>query len=709
MAFLVAACMPPNATAAAGAASLGGVVDFERDIRPLIESRCLECHGPARPKSGLRLDTRAHALRGGDSGKPAIPNVPGGGGELLRRVTSRDPDEVMPPSKRGAGPLSDGQITLLRRWIDAGAPWPESSHLSSSRVRPAGTHWAFVAPTHRVPPDVKNSRWVRNPIDAFVLSRLEREGITPSAEADKSTLLRRLHLDLIGLPPTPEEVEVFVNDRREDAYERRVDGLLASPHFGERRGRHWLDLARYADSDGYQLDYVRPWAYVYRDWVVAAFNRDLPFDQFTIEQLAGDLLPGATASQRIATGFHRHTLLNNEDGVDKEEFRCKARVDRVATTGTAWLGLTLGCAECHSHKYDPISQREFYQMYAFFNRAEEDNFAVTPDMQACGFREATNAVKTFVHVRGDFLRHGEEVKPDVLAALNPMAAGAVNNPPTRLDLAGWLVDPVNPLTARVEANRVWQHLFGRGLVATPDDFGTRGEPPSHPELLDWMAIEFVRCGWSRKQLIRLVVMSSAYRQSSHSRAELVRRDPQNLLLARQNRFRVEAETVRDLHLAASGLLNPNIGGPTIRPPMPADLYQIGYVDRGVPWVESAGAARFRRGVYVQTQRTVQYPVAATFDTANPSESCPRREISNTPLQALTLLNNSVFFECAVALGGRMDEEGGRAQRDALARGFALCLGRPPSMAELDRLDGLFEQELRCAQAMMNLDEFLTRE
>ena len=620
-------------------------------------------------------------------------------------------------------------------------------------------HWAFKAPRRPAVPVVKNRPWVRNPIDAFVLARLEREKITPSPEADRATLLRRLSLDLLGLPPTPEQLESFLHDPRPDAYERLADTLLASPHFGERWGRHWLDLARYADSDGYQLDHVRPWAYVYRDWVIAAFNRDLPYNQFTIEQLAGDLLPNATVAQRIATGFHRQTLVNNEDGVDKAEDRNKAKVDRVATTGTVWLGLTVGCAECHSHKYDPITQREFYQLYAFFNRAEDEMFNVTPNVQAYGFRAAAAPVKTFLHVRGDFQRRGDEMQPGLLAVLNPSPSRAEvkkltaqaernlslplsvsTNGLTRLDLAGWLVNPANPLTTRVEVNRLWQHLFGRGIVATPNDFGTRGVPPSHPELLDWLATEFHKRGWSRKEMIRLIVTSTTYRQASHLRPELAERDPQNILLARQNRFRVEAEIVRDLHLVAGGLLNPAVGGPSIHPPMPADLYKIGYVDRNIPWVESVGAVRYRRGLYVQTQRTVQYPVSTTLDAANPSETIPLRDRSNTPLQALTLLNNTVFFECAQALARWMNVVDGDSPRAALAHGFELCLARPPSPAELARLEELFEQERRfaaanpaaaaklisqpvttqetlakqaalvvVAQTLMNLDEFLTRE
>ncbi len=648
------------------------------------------------------------------------------------------------------------------------------------------THWSFRPPRKLALPTVKNWRWIRNPVDQFVLARLEREQVTPSSEADRTTLIRRLSLDLTGLPPTPEQVADFIADRDASAYEHLVDRLLASSHFGERWGRHWLDLARYADSDGYQVDRARPFAYVYRNWVIDAVNRDLPYDQFTIEQLAGDLLPNATLSQKIATGFHRNTLMNREDGIDPEEFRCLAKADRVNTTGEVWLGLTVGCAQCHSHKYDPIAQTEYYQLYAFFDQADEVDIpapqadevsryqalklswegerrrieaeiqaegqtkpsrvddlkkalaglqAAAPtytESQAQTIRQREQPVQTFVHIRGDFHRLGQEVQPGGLAALPPLhPRGAA---PDRLDLARWLVDPANPLTARVEVNRTWQHLFGRGLVATPEDFGARGEAPTHPELLDWLAVQFRDGGWSRKALIKLIVTSATYRQSSHWRNDLEQRDPQNLWLARQGRFRVESEIVRDLCLSAAGLLNDEIGGPSFRPPTTPDFKALGSAG-AFTWVDSAGPERYRRGVYVYSQRTVPYPVAATFDAANPSEACPRREHSDTPLQALTLLNNPVFFECAQGLGQRMASAGGGDARKNIARGFALCFSRPPTKAELDRLARLFEDERRAveqapdlparlmpesatpaaaayvavAQTMLNLDEFTTRE
>ena len=645
-------------------------------------------------------------------------------------------------------------------------------------ARSVEEHWAFKAPRFSPVPSVRNQRWLRNPIDAFILARLEREDIRPSPEADRVTLLRRLSLDLIGLPPTPGQVKAFVADRRPDACERVVDELLASPHFGERWGRHWMDLARYADTSGYQIDRPRPFTWLYRDWVVEAFNRDLPYDQFTIEQLAGDLLPGATLEQKTAAGFHRMTLMNHEDGVDAEEFRCKAKVDRVSATGTAWLGLTLGCAECHNHKYDPISQREFYQLYAFFNNADEVEVAAPQaedpvrferehkawveeqarlkaafeastktnagctvelkkelarhrrreprkaETQAASFRESTNGAMASVHVRGDFLRQGERVAagtPAVLPVLHQRASSA-----DRLDLARWLVQPGHPLTARVAVNHIWQHLFGRGLVATPGDFGTRGERPSHPELLDWLALRFSSAppdglGWSRKALIRLIVTSAAYRQSSFARPELLPRDPLNTLVARQSRLRAESEIVRDLHLAVSGLLNDDLGGPSFRPYLSEDVKKLGGAG-AFSWTDTEGPEKYRRGLYVFAQRTVPYPTLVTFDQADSAQACPQRETSNTPLQALTLLNHGIFVECAQALGKRiMDESVSTDDRTRLTRAFQVCLSRPPGEAELQRLQILLADERRAscssesaawtavAQVLLNLDEFLTRE
>lgn len=583
-------------------------------------------------------------------------------------------------------------------------------------------HWAFQSPRPGVPPRVRRGEWVRNPVDAFILAGLEVERLRPSPEADRVTLLRRLSLDLVGLPPTPEAVDAFVEDRAPDAYERRVDALLASPHFGERWGRHWLDLARYADSSGYQVDRERPWAWVYRDWVIRSHNSDQPFDEFTRWQIAGDLLAEsqpreAGVDPRIAAGFHRMTLSNHEDGVDAAEFEARARVDRVATTGVAWLGLTLGCAECHSHKYDPISQREFYQLYAFFHAAEEQDVTVEPWGTAYSFRERPDPPDTFVHVRGDFLRRGERVEPGFLSAVAGGHGPASGKPPGRLDLALWIASADNPLTARVAVNQIWLHLFGRGLVATTEDFGLRGEPPSHPELLDWLALEFQRSGWSRKAVIRQVVTSATYRQSSHARPELADRDPGNRWLARQNRIRLDGEILRDASLAVGSQLNRAIGGRSFRPPMPSDVRWLGTAGAW-SWTDDTGPVLWRRSLYSYTQRTVPHPLLATFDAANPNESCTRRERSNTPLQALTLLNHDVFVAAARALAGAAvsaHPEDPEAQWNHV---FRHCLGRPPEGAERRRL-GQLQRALGnapredtlvvLAQTLLNLDEFQCRE
>jgi len=698
-------------------------------------------------------------------------------------------------------------------------------------------HWSFQPIVRHETPDVANANRVRTPIDAFVLRRLEAAHLAPSPEADRETLIRRLSLDLLGLPPTIEAVAAFVNDSSTDAYERLVDRLLASPHYGERQARHWLDVARYADSNGYTIDGPRS-IWKYRDWVVDAFNRDLPFDEFTIHQLAGDLLHEATTEQIVATGFHRNTLTNEEGGTDKEQFRVEAVVDRVSTTGTAFLGLTIGCARCHDHKYDPITQREFYQLFAFFNGADEPQWelptpeegqareafrgqlaalqakldahdaaflAALPEWEASlaeeqraklpgdvaavlrkphaersnderdklaaeyrktdstrgaleqeiaklkktepsvttalVVRERDEPRATHIMIRGDFLRPGREVEPGVPAVLPQLsvesAEGAARRP-NRLDFARWLVDTRNPLTARVTVNRLWQQLFGRGIVETENDFGTQGTPPTHPELLDWLASEFVANGWSYKALVRLLVTSAVYRQSSDGRPELPDIDPHNRLWARQARLRLEAEAVRDSALAASGLLSTKIGGPSVFPPQPAGVMALAQVNR--PWEVSTGEDRYRRALYTYFWRSTPHPFLKTFDAPDANTTCTRRNRSNTPLQALTLLNDEAFVECAQALAARVLAEASvdDAQRiDCLMR---ICLSRRPTQYELMRLGKLLGQleaedsgvEIAkpisdrarppasvdpatwsawtsVARVVLNLDEFITRE
>jgi hypothetical protein len=780
------AVLAPGADAPKLPPPAAGKIDFDTDVKPILAANCFKCHGPEKQKGGLRLDDRKAALDGGNSGAVIVPGK-SAQSKLVHATAGIDPDAKMPPT----GPaLTAAQVGTLRAWIDQGADYGKPAAATTTAVK--STHWAFQPIRRLAIPEVRGQKSeVSNPIDAFVIARLEREGLKPSPEADRITLIRRVSLDLTGLPPTHEEVDAFVKDTSPNAYEKVVDRLLASPHYGERWGRHWLDSARYADSDGYEKDTGRPFAWRFRDWVIGALNADMPFDRFTIEQLAGDLLPIATIDQKIATGFHRNTLTNKEGGVDQEEFRVAAVVDRVTTTGKVWLGLTVGCCQCHDHKYDPLSQREFYQLFAYFNSdreadvnaplpgeieklkkqqaafdaekaklqaaVDEAKEKTLPDADlkkreqalAAHQKKAPNPSKamtlaagparpTHVMIRGDFLRKGVEVKPGTPAVLPAMSGGA-----TRLDLAQWIVSPDNPLTARVTVNWVWAKFFGRGIVSTPEDFGTQGEKPSHPELLDWLASEFrdpVGCGWSMKKLHKLIVTSATYRRSSKVSAELVARDPLNVLLARQSRLRLEAEIVRDGALAASGLLNRTVGGPSIRPPQPLGISELTYAN-SAKWTETTGPEKYKRGLYIWFQRTSPYPMLMTFDTPDSNVCVVRRERSNTPLQALTLLNDAVFVEAAQALAKRVLTE----QKDEvpclrLKHCFRLCLGREPEPAERERLLKLLSEFKKLAAAnpadaakllgshkpegvapaeaaawvalartILNLDEFVTRE
>ncbi len=1029
-------------------------VDYQRDVAPLLARHCVACHGPDQQESSLRLDTPAGLNRGGVRGPLWIAGQ-SQQSLLMEALRGSDNLERMPA---GDDPLSEAEIALFGAWIDAGAVLPAEVDAQSAS-EPADLPWSYRPLVAVAPPAAGDSQWPRNAIDHFIEARLREAGLAPSPEADRPTLIRRLSLDLIGLPPSPAEVEAFLLDHRPDAYERLVEALLASPHYGERWGRHWLDLARYADSNGYTIDGPRS-IWKYRDWVIEALNRDLAFDQFTIEQLAGDLLPGATLDQQVATGFHRNTLKNEEGGTDPEQFRVEAVADRVNTTGQVWLGLTVGCARCHDHKYDPLTQREYYELFAFFNqcdeptlpvpspdeaaqlaaidqelealrgqlaevdaelparqqaweaelsplaqvawhvlvpdrwhaehgttltllddhsllaqgptpehddyqvfvpyagrvsalrlevladdrlpqrgpgRASNGNFVLSeltlavgsgsppaqaaantagaaattaaasaavaasagaagpiaaaplPAPQSVSFSQATadhsqvnyaiasaidgdletgwaintempsqeanldrtavlrlaeplelsggqqivvtlrhqtkknpryqigrfrlsvsgseprvlqlseevravlvkpasertadeqkllraayQAVDpprqplaaavakierrkdkllekipstlalveraerrpTAVHLRGDFLRAGAAVEPATPQGLPPLAI-AGSGPATRLDLARWLVDPRNPLTPRVTVNRVWQQYFGRGLVETENDFGTQGSLPTHPELLDWLATDFVQGGWSLKHLHRRIVSSAAYRQASQFREDLEAVDPRNLWLGRQNRLRLEAEIVRDEALAASGLLNPAIGGPGVYPPQPEGIYR--FTQQNKSWPESRGPDRYRRTLYTFFWRSSPFPLLSTFDAPDANVACTRRTRSNTPLQSLTLANDRGFVELAqgLALRSLREAPGGGAQ--TIDRLFRLALVRGPLPAETQRLAELYRQELArlegdsdgaaklapadrppalsaaeagawtmVARTVLNLDEFVTR-
>ena len=1007
-------------------------IDFVADVQPLLEKRCWSCHGSEKQESGLRLDRRDLMLLGGDLGV-VLELGKSDKSRLIQYVAATDPDHMMPPEGER---LTAEQVGVLRAWIDQGCVWPESAQSAAGK----NAHWAYQPLQLGAPPAVTAESWPINDLDRYVLAELEKRQIAPSPEASRYTQIRRLSLDLTGLLPTVEEVDTFVNDARPDAYERLVDRLLASPHYGERWGRHWLDMARYADSDGYEKDNPRPDAYRYRDWVIDAINNDLPFDQFTVEQLAGDLLPEATVFQKLATAFHRQTLTNTEGGTDQEQFRVEACFDRTETTGTVWLGLTIGCARCHTHKYDAITQREYYQIFSVFNNGDETttvvpksdadiaayatakaaydaslselngklqaaqtaqadayarwlersqaivaaaektpvklhsltqttyssepsvtfteqeggavlvggenpdqatytivgqtavdnitairldvladkalpangpgrvahgNFVLSeltaevasnadfsdarqlefrgakadweqtdrpwkaadvidgkeetgwaiapqfgkphwlvlglkeplavssplfvrikllhkygqqhtiggfklslqtglepevafpeniaaalkvsaekrnaqqqqllleyfgrldsptkelfaqldelkkkepprPELTARVLMQRTNSPrKTYVLKRGEFLHPIQELEvvPAGLGTLPPLKARQEGQLADRLDLARWLVSPDNPLTPRVTANHVWRILFGQGLVRTANDFGVRGEKPTHPELLDWLANE-LRTGsgsgkaWSRKALIKRIVMSATYRQASNHRPELQTIDPENRLLARQNRVRVQGEIVRDISLDAAGLLSRKIGGPSVYPPLPPGIAELSYAGN-FRWSESTGEDRYRRGMYTFFKRTAPHPNLIMFDCPDANITCIERQTSNTPLQALTALNNETFAETARGFARRILTLEEKDDRARLVAAFRICVARPATDEELGQLEALLSESrewytnhadqattliaktaapdtpapvnaawIVTARVLLNLDEFITRE
>ena len=794
--------------------------------------------------NGLRLDRRADALAGGHSG-PAIRPGDSANSRLIHMVAGYEVKVLMPPAGE---PLEPAEVGMLRAWIDQGAAWPELDAAGGAPERSSeASHWAFE-PVRRfpVPPD-------QHPVDYFLRARLRGEGLDPASQADRSTLLTRVSLDLTGLMPTLEDQRAFLSDGRDGAYERVVDRLLSSEHFGEKQAIHWLDQVRYADSDGYAKDYSRPHAWRYRSWVIGAINSGMGFDRFSTEQIAGDLLPDATVEQRVATGFHRNMLRNREGGVNPEQYFFEETIDRTSTFGTVWLGLTVGCAQCHDHKYDPISQKEFYELFAFFDNLEEahiyaplqgelgpylrtvneyrrkhqeilDEYDV-PALQAAweenclkagavpgvyldwdlawqelglntdggqeiirdppherpwreanmvtyyflrayglivggekqkelGFPDALRQINalnrrypqlsearvvgesqaprpTHLRVRGSWDRPGIRVTPSTLKALPAQRASS----PTRLDLARWLFSADNPLTARVAVNRIWQEYFGRGLVRTSDDFGSQGEPPTHPELLDWLAAEFRDSGWNVKHIHRLIVTSEAYKRDSKGVPDLVRRDPANALLARQVRLRLPAELLWDRALGAAGLLHHEVGGRGFRPEMPDG--STGFKAGGSDWETSAGRERFKRGMYIHFQRTQPFPFLVNFDSPDFRAPACRRERSNTPLQALNLLNDPAFAEAWQAFAARvLTAAPDRTFEGRLRMAYRLALGREPTTAETERfsqyvparrerakalaaapdrlpaMEGLSRADLVAwtgvGRILMNLDEFVIR-
>ena len=664
-----------------------GMIEFNKDIRPILSDHCFSCHGPderAR-KADLRLDTYEGAIRDLGGYSAIVPGDPEKS-ELLIRTKHSDPEELMPPPKSKIPKLDSEKIGLLTQWIKEGAKYQR--------------HWAFTPITN----PKRNSK--DHLIDYFISKRLKKEGMALSERADPYTLIRRLYLDLTGLLPSPEEVSAFAKDPSEKTYVNLVDTLLKSPHYGERWGRHWLDQARYADSHGYTSDSERQ-MWPYRDWVIDALNRDMSFDQFTIEQIAGDLLPDATKSQIAATAFHRNTLISQEGGSDPEQFRVEATMDRVNTTGAVWLGLSVGCAQCHDHKFDPISQREYYEMYAFFNSTEDRNNTgpTIPIMEGelisssekneknkanlMVMRDRKDSRETFLLTRGDFTtpdKKSGQLNPGFISAITT-GLEQKEEKRSRLDLAKWLVSPKNPLTSRVTVNRTWMRYFGKGLVETEEDFGTRGALPSHPDLLESLSSYFIDSGWSMKKLHKLIVTSKTYTQSSKVSTESLKADPGNYLLSRQSRIRLDAEIIRDAALSASGLLTRKIGGPGIRPPQPSGIYA--FTQNKKQWNTTTGPDRYRRGMYIVFFRSAPYPLFGTFDVPDFQTTCTRRARSNTPLQALNISNDPAFMEFAQGLALRTIQTiPGEANTNLDKRiklAFKLALSRPPTDKEFETL------------------------
>ncbi len=683
----------------------GEQLDFARDVRPVLSDACYHCHGPDAKvrKAKLRLHDRAAALETG-----VLTN-----GEMLRRLTSDDPNERMPPVDSNR-PMRDADRAKLVEWLRAGAAWPSDDR-----------HWAFVPPKRPRLAKVRDADWSRNGIDHFVLARLEREGLAPSPEAGKATLLRRVSLDLTGLPPTLAELDGFLDDHSPGAYAKAVDRLLDSPRYGEHMALGWMEASRYADTDGYQNDRLR-YMWVWRDWLIRALNDNMPFDRFITEQMAGDLIPDRNFFTQVATGFNRNHRINSEGGSIPDEWIVEYVADRVETMGTMFLGLTLTCSRCHDHKFDPLTQKDFYRLFAFFNNideaglgpnngnsppfievpkrwpilsAEEARFVVPAPMKIKVVQTsvprpqpgATNTVMVLHELpkpRDTYrLERGLYDQPDKSERLHPATPpvlGPWNDqwPRNRLGLARWLVDPAHPLTARVTVNRLWQRYFGLGLVKTSENFGVQGELPSNPALLDWLATEFVRRDWNLKAMHRLIVTSATYRQRSTASRKLQRRDPENRLLSHGPRKRLTPYAIRDAALFTSDLLNGKIGGPSVKPYMPPGIWKS--ISNAI-YKQDKGDKLYRRGIYTYWRRTVPPPTMMTFNAAARETCIVRNDLTTTPLQALTMMNNKTFVEAARFLAERMMQAKGQRPRQRVAEAFRRVTSRAPRKAELDLL------------------------
>lgn len=705
------------------------VVSYNFNIRPILSDKCYKCHGPdaSKRQAGLRLDDPTSAFKALKDDPNAHVLVPGSPeqSELFRRVSTGDTSDMMPPSNSNLKRLTPHEIDLVRKWIKQGAKFEK--------------HWAFVPPKELPVPEVKDKTWPKNPIDNFILQKQEQYGLSHNPEADKERLLKRLCFDLTGLPPSLDMMDKFLADKSPDAYEKVVDQLMASPAYGEKMALHWMDVSRFADSHGYQDDNYRsqwPW----RDWVIHAFNEDLPYDKFITWQLAGDQIPNATKEQLLATGFNRNHKITEEGGVINEEYRVAYVTDRTNTFGKALLGVTIECAHCHDHKYDPFSQKEYYSLFAFFNQVKEpgiqstvggpETYAKRPLMQITNedvkgilkfvnkqdtsklivsvMGDSESYRKTYVLKRGNYDTHGDEVFMGTPKAIMPFGD---TYPKNRLGLAEWMFNPKNPLTARVFVNQMWQEFFGRGIVKTSEDFGRQGNLPSNPELLDWLAVDFRDHGWDVKRLVKQLVSSATYRQSAVITPENFKADPDNLYLARGPRNRLPAEFIRDMVLASSGLLTRTIGGPSVNPYQPPGLWEAATSGRGqlASYKQVHGPNLYRRGMYTLIKRTVPPVEMAIFDASNRDQCEVRRLNTNTPLQALLMENDPTVLEAARVLAANVLADKSNS-KDKIDKAFRLIICRKPTERESNILISLYNDELKnmdakTAAKVLNVGEY----
>jgi len=692
--------------------SIPKTVSYNFHIRPILSDKCFKCHGPdgGHRQAGLRLDIADSAYAPLKETKGAFALVPGkpGQSELYKRISSTDTSYMMPTPDSHLGALSEYEVKLFKKWIEQGGKYEP--------------HWAFTAPVKAELPDVSNKEWVKNEIDYFILDKAKSKGLQPNEEADKERLLKRVCLDITGLPPSIDMMDNFLADKSENAYEKMVDGLLKTPQYGEKMAVHWMDVARYADSYGYQDDNIRtqwPW----RDWVIHAFNKNIPYDQFITWQLAGDMLPDVDKEKILATGFFRNHKYTEEGGVIEEEYRIEYLLDKTKTYSKGILGITMECAQCHDHKYDPFSQKDYYSLLAFFNNTKEAgyegdvstskpaknpiltisaedrktllsfiNSKDTGSMTVSVMGERDSLRKTFLLNRGVYDQPGEEVQAAAVKAVMKFDTSKFSR--NRLGLAQWTVDKNNPLTARVFVNQIWQEIFGRGLVKTSGDLGMQGELPSHPELLDWLAVDFMEHGWDIKRLMKKIAMSATYRQSAKVSDAQLKKDPENIYLSRAPRQRLKAEFVRDMYLASSGLLVKDIGGPSLKIYQPKGLWELASSGRGVlaTYRQDHKESLYRRGLYNFIKLTVPPPGMIMFDASNRDQCEVKRSQTNTPLQALIMMNDPAVLEASRVLAQNLAVESS-TEAEKINLAFRRIVCRKPSEKEQQLLMDYYKEQL----------------